>query len=78
MVGIELVKDNQTKQAFSWEDCVGVRVCNKVRERGCIVRPLGNVIVLMPPLSISISEIDKLVESVYISVSELCEEKRKI
>ena len=65
MVGIELVRDRRTKQAFPWEERIGVKVCQKVRERGVILRPLGNVIVLMPPLSITTQEIDKLLNAVY-------------
>ena len=44
-----------TKQA------IGARVCMDLRKRGVILRPLGNVLVLMPPLSITDDEIDRLV-----------------
>jgi len=60
MVGIELVKDKETKEPFAWEDQIGVKVCQEVRKRGVILRPLGNVIVLMPSLSISLKELDYL------------------
>jgi len=65
MVGIELAKDRRTKEPFAWEEKIGIKVCQKVRERGVILRPLGNVIVLMPPLSISIKELDQLLDVTY-------------
>jgi adenosylmethionine-8-amino-7-oxononanoate aminotransferase len=64
MVGIELVRDRKTKEHFSWEEKIGVRVCRTAREMGVFLRPLGNVIVLMPPLSITSREIKKLVQTV--------------
>ncbi|MCX5856015.1 MAG: adenosylmethionine--8-amino-7-oxononanoate transaminase [Deltaproteobacteria bacterium] len=65
MVGIELVGDRKAKELFPPEKRTGHRVIMEARERGVIVRPLGDVIVLMPPLSISYGEIDKLCETVY-------------
>ena len=65
MVGIELVKDRETKEPFAWEERVGVRVCRQVRKYGVILRPLGNVIVLMPPLAISFEQIGQLLEAAY-------------
>ncbi len=65
MVGIELVKDTATKQPYPWEDKVGIKVCYRAREQGVILRPLGNVIVLMPPLSISQQELKQLLEVTY-------------
>ncbi|MCA9400845.1 MAG: aminotransferase class III-fold pyridoxal phosphate-dependent enzyme, partial [Candidatus Omnitrophica bacterium] len=58
MVGIELVKDPHTKEAFPWEEKIGVNVCQYARTKGILLRPLGNVIVLMPPLSITEAEMD--------------------
>ena len=41
---------------------MGHRVTLEARERGAIVRPLGDVVVLMPPLSISREDLTRLVE----------------
>ncbi|MBA4421591.1 MAG: adenosylmethionine--8-amino-7-oxononanoate transaminase [Syntrophus sp. (in: bacteria)] len=64
MVGIEIVADRKTKEPFPPEEKVGQRVVRKVREKGIILRPLGDVIVLMPPLSSTEDEIRHLVGSV--------------
>jgi len=75
MVGIELVRDRRTQEPFSWEEKIGVKVCQKVRERGVILRPLGNVIVLMPPLSISFKELNTLLDVTYWAIKEVTKEK---
>ena len=55
MVGIELTD-------FPLEARMGHHVTLEARRRGAIVRPLGDVVVLMPPLSISVTELTRLVE----------------
>ena len=43
---------------------MGARVSVDARARGVIVRPLGDVVVLMPPLSIRLEELDRLIDAV--------------
>jgi adenosylmethionine-8-amino-7-oxononanoate aminotransferase len=64
MIGIELVADKKEKTPYPIEWRVGTQVCRRTKERGVLLRPLGNVIVLMPPLSISIRELGKLIQIV--------------
>jgi len=71
MVGIELVADRKAKKPFPLEKRIGVKVCQKVRERGVILRPLGDVIVLMPPLSIKREEISYLLDATYWAIEEI-------
>jgi len=66
MVGIEL--------KGRLEDRIGAQVCQLVRKYGVILRPLGNVIVIMPPLSISVEELDYLLMATYRSI-EYCVNK---
>ena len=63
MAGIEIVADRKTRDPFPPDKKVGQRVIQKVREKGIILRPLGDVIVLMPPLSSTEGEIEHLVRS---------------
>jgi adenosylmethionine-8-amino-7-oxononanoate aminotransferase len=49
----------------------GFEVCRAARRRGVIVRPLGDVVVLMPPLGISDDELDELVSVVDASIREV-------
>jgi adenosylmethionine---8-amino-7-oxononanoate aminotransferase len=50
-------------------DRIGHRVTLAARERGAIVRPLGDALVLMPPLVISEGELRRLVEIVAASIA---------
>ncbi|MBF0531600.1 MAG: adenosylmethionine--8-amino-7-oxononanoate transaminase [Candidatus Omnitrophica bacterium] len=71
MAGIELVENRETKKPFAWERRVGVAVCRRARERGVILRPLGNVIVLLPPLTISQDELRELLEVTYWAIEQV-------
>jgi adenosylmethionine-8-amino-7-oxononanoate aminotransferase len=70
MCGIELVADRQTKAIFPQGDRVGYHICLSLRDRGVFLRPLGDVIVLMPPLSSTEAELTHLVASVAAAIAE--------
>lgn len=61
IVGVELVKNPETREPYPFEMRMGHRVTLEARRRGIIVRPLGDTLVLMPPLSITESELERLV-----------------
>ncbi len=71
MVGIELVRDRATKEPYPWQEKIGIRVCQEVRKHGVILRPLGNVIVLMPPLSMTIEELTRLLDVTYRAIGKV-------
>jgi adenosylmethionine-8-amino-7-oxononanoate aminotransferase len=73
MVGIELVVDKTTKEEYPYEDRIGIRVIQEARRRGLILRPLGNVIVLMPPLDISLDELSEILSITYHSIKAVTE-----
>ncbi len=60
IAAIELVRDRDTQDPYPWEERRGTRVCDWARERGVLLRPLGNVLVIMPPLSISLEQLDQI------------------
>jgi adenosylmethionine-8-amino-7-oxononanoate aminotransferase len=62
MVGIELVKSRKTKRPYPPGEKIGQKVIWEARKRGVVIRPLGDVIVLMPPLAIDKPTLEKLVE----------------
>ncbi len=64
MVGIELVADRKTREPLPPAREAGWRVCLAARDRGVFIRPLGDVIVLMPPLSIGEDELVRICEAV--------------
>lgn len=71
MVGIELVRNRKTKEPFDPADRVGARVCMAIRKHGVILRPLGDTVVLMPPLSTQGQEIDHLIDVLAACIAEL-------
>ncbi len=73
MVGIELVKDRLTREPYPLEAKAGFRVVQECRKRGLIIRPLGNVIVLMPPLSMSLQELGRMLDIVHAVIKMVTE-----
>lgn len=63
IAAVELVQNRQTHEGFPWHQRVGHQVCQKMLALGVWTRPLGNVIVIMPPLCITTSELDFLVDA---------------
>ncbi|MBU5614052.1 adenosylmethionine--8-amino-7-oxononanoate transaminase [Geomonas azotofigens] len=73
IAGIELVRDRHSRDPYPWEERVGVRVCLEARKRGIFIRPLGNVIVVFPPLSISLDELAILMDGIESSIRDVTE-----
>ena len=73
MVGIELVRQKETKEPYPVEDKIGIRVIKEARNQGLIIRPLGNVIILMPPLSITAAQLKHLTNIAYESIKKVTE-----
>jgi adenosylmethionine-8-amino-7-oxononanoate aminotransferase len=70
MVGIELVADRATKEPFPEQLQVGAEVAKATRPRGVVVRPLGDVVVLMPPLAMTEAELSRLVAATAEAIDE--------
>lgn len=60
MVGIELVADRAKRTPYPSEQRMGMRVIYEARKDGVILRPLGNVVILMPPLCVTEAQVDEL------------------
>ena len=71
MVGLELVRDRPTRESFPSADAIGWKVCMAARDRGVFVRPLGDVVVIMPPLSIEEEELTQIAEAVGYGLREV-------
>ena len=71
MVGIELVEDKATRKPFDPKRRVGAEVCMRIRRRGVILRPLGDVIVLMPPLAMGVDDLRTIVDAVKAEAASL-------
>lgn len=73
MVGVELVKDKKTKRPYEWQEKIGIRVIQETRKKGLILRPLGNCIVLMPPLIISKKQLGEILNITYEAIKTVTE-----
>jgi adenosylmethionine-8-amino-7-oxononanoate aminotransferase len=71
--GIELVRDKATRETYPWEEKVGVQVCREARKHGLLLRPLGNVIVVFPPLAISLDDLKFLFDGVVTAIRAVTE-----
>jgi len=68
VAAVELVRDKKTNAPFLWEEKIGWQVAYEARNDGVLIRPLGNVIVIMPPLTISIGDLNHLMEVIKKSI----------
>jgi len=69
MVGIELVQNQHTKEPFPVTDRIGHRVGLAARTLGLLIRPIGNTMILMPPLSASLQELQQMVDILKVAIS---------
>ncbi|HEX3801163.1 MAG TPA: adenosylmethionine--8-amino-7-oxononanoate transaminase [Verrucomicrobiae bacterium] len=70
VAGIELVKNWRTREPFDLRERAGIRVCNALAQRGVLTRPIGNVIVVMPPYCTTKIQLKKIVGALAESISE--------
>ena len=69
VVGVELVKDWRTRELFELRERAGIRVCEAMARRGVLTRPIGNVIVLMPPYCTTPAQVAEMVRVLLDSVT---------
>lgn len=72
IVGVELCADRNAGALYPPKERHGYHVCKRATGQGVWLRPLGDVIVVMPPLSISDVELDLLVRVLRESIDAVC------
>ena len=70
VLAVELVADWKTRKPFELSKQVGIRVCNNMANRGVLTRPIGNVIVVMPPYCTTQSQVKKIFTVLHDSIKE--------
>lgn len=73
MIGLELVQDQATKAPYPWEQHIAHQVVLAARQDGLIIRPLDNVIVLMPILGMSLGELKAVADKTYAAIKSVTE-----
>ena len=71
VAGIELVKNWRTRQPFALKERAGIRVCEAMAKRGVLTRPVGNVIVLMPPYCTTNAQLTRMVDALHEAIEEV-------
>lgn len=69
IAAVEMVADKKNKLGYPWEQRRGVTACRRAIEEGVWLRPLGNVLILMPPLSVTEEELELLVRATLAGVN---------
>lgn len=71
VAGVDVARSRSKNEPFAIEEQAGARVCRALREDGIWLRPLGNTIVLVPPLIATPDEIDHLIQSIETRLNRL-------
>ena len=71
IAAIELVEDKQTRKPYPLEARIGHRICGIARQHGLLLRPLGNVIMLVPPLSTTRTELRCMIDTLRKAIAQV-------
>jgi adenosylmethionine---8-amino-7-oxononanoate aminotransferase len=69
VAGIELVRNWRTREPFDLRERAGIRVCEAMAKRAVLTRPIGNVIVLMPPYCTTAAQLEKIIAATRESIA---------
>ncbi len=68
---VEIVRDFKSREPFPWAERIGHRVCEAARKHGLLTRPVGDVLVLMPPYCVTENQIAQMVEALWLGLNEV-------
>jgi adenosylmethionine-8-amino-7-oxononanoate transaminase len=68
---IEIVRDFKTRERFPFADRSGHRICEAARAHGLLTRPVGDVLILMPPYCVTEDQIARMVEALWLGLNEV-------
>jgi adenosylmethionine-8-amino-7-oxononanoate aminotransferase len=71
IAAIELVRDKASDTPYPWQEQRGLAVCRRAWTEGVWLRPLRDVVVVMPPLAIEIEQLDQIMRAVQLGVDDL-------
>jgi adenosylmethionine-8-amino-7-oxononanoate aminotransferase len=76
IVGVELVRDWRARKRLDPRERAGARVCEAMAKRGVLTRPVGDVVVLMPPYCTTPAQVRKMVRTLAESANEVFGKRR--
>ena len=71
IAGVELVRNWRSREPFDLREQVGIRVCERMAEMGVLTRPIGNVVVVMPPYCTTAKQIHKIITALRGAISQV-------
>ncbi|GDY19693.1 adenosylmethionine-8-amino-7-oxononanoate aminotransferase [Verrucomicrobiota bacterium] len=71
VAGVELVRNWRTREAFALAERAGIRVCEAMARRGVLTRPIGNVVVVMPPYCTTARQVATMVRMLEEAIGEV-------
>ena len=71
VIGVELVRNSRTREPFDLRQQIGIRVCDAMASRGVLTRPIGNVIVLLPPFCMTPAQVRRMVGALAEAIREV-------
>lgn len=71
MIGVELVQDRRTREPFLASSRIGHKIVLAARERGVVIRPLGDVMVLMPAPAMPVESVHRLCDALISSIDDV-------
>ena len=71
ILAVEVVRDFATRERFAFEERIGHRVCEAARKHGLLTRPIGDVLVLMPPYCTTEGQLARMVEALLLGLNEV-------
>jgi adenosylmethionine-8-amino-7-oxononanoate aminotransferase len=71
VMGVELVREWRTRKPFKLIEGAGIRVCEALAVRGVLTRPIGNVVVVMPPYCTTARQVRRIFVALRESIDEV-------
>jgi adenosylmethionine-8-amino-7-oxononanoate transaminase len=68
---IEIVRDFETRAPFPFADRIGHRICEAARAHGLLTRPVGDVLILMPPYCVTQNQLAQMVDALWLGLNEV-------
>jgi len=71
IAAIEIVRDFKTRAPFPFTERIGHRICEAAQKHGLLTRPIGDVLVLMPPYCTTEAQLGQMVEALWLALGEI-------
>lgn len=70
VLGVELVRNWKNRKPYDLSEQAGIRICSELAKKGILTRPIGNVIVIMPPFSTTKKQVNQIFSALYESIEK--------